>query len=126
MRGSTIDLPVALDIPEATLRQVEWGGMTIEMGDVRQTIDPAPFFKGLPDDRCQCPHWGYVLKGRLRYVFADHEEVYNTGDAYFAPAGHTPILEAGCEYVEFSPTDQLAKTMEVVERNMQAMQAAPQ
>ncbi len=33
----------------------------------------APLFQGLPDDRCQCPHWGYVIKGELRYRFASHE-----------------------------------------------------
>ena len=29
--------------------------------------DLAPLFEGLPDDRCQCPHWGYVLRGKLVY-----------------------------------------------------------
>ena len=73
----------------------------------------------LPDDRCQCPHWGYVIKGRMRYQYSDHEETYSAGDVYYAPAGHTPILEAGCQYVEFSPTDELNQTMAVVERNLQ-------
>ena len=27
-------------------------------------MDPTPMFQGLPDDRCQCPHWGYVIKGK--------------------------------------------------------------
>ena len=123
MRGSKQDLPVTFDIPESTLRHIEWGGMTVELGEVRQSIEPAPFFKGLPDDRCQCPHWGYVLRGSLRYRFADHEEVYTAGDVYYAPPGHTPFVEPGCEYVEFSPTDQYRKTMDVVSRNMQAMQS---
>ncbi len=122
MKSSREDLPVVAEMPEGTIRQVNWGGMTVEMGDVRQTIDVAPLFKGLPDDRCQCPHWGYVLKGRMRFKFADYEEVYGTGELYYAPPGHTPVLEAGCEYVEFSPSDELSKTMEVVERNMQAQQ----
>jgi hypothetical protein len=115
------DLPLALDVPEGKIWQVEWGGNTVEFGQFNQTVDPAPLFKGLPDDRCQCPHWGFVLKGRLRYRFKDHEEIYEAGDAYYAPPGHTPVLEAGVEYVEFSPTKELAKTMEVVERNMQMM-----
>lgn len=121
MRGSMTTLPVTLEIPEGKLWQAEWGGQTIEFGAFSQTVDPAPFFRGLPDDRCQCPHWGYVIKGSLRYRFADHEEVYQAGDVYYAPPGHTPVLEAGVEYVEFSPTAELAMTNEVVERNMQAM-----
>lgn len=124
MRGSAYDLPVTVEIPELTLRQIEWGGMTIEMGDIRQTTDPGPLFQGLPDDRCQCPHWGYVVKGQMTYRYADHDEVYSAGDSYYARPGHLPLLEAGCGYVEFSPTDQLLKTMEVVERNMQAAQTA--
>ena len=105
-------------MPEATIRQVNWGGMTVEAGDLRQDMDPEPLFKGLPDDRCQCPHWGYVTKGRLRYKFADREEVYGAGEVYYVPPGHTPFLEAGCEYIEFSPTDEYNRTMEVVQRNM--------
>ncbi|MDR7485652.1 MAG: cupin domain-containing protein [Armatimonadota bacterium] len=119
MRGSMKDLPLALEVPEGKIWQVEWGGNTVEFGQFNQTVDPAPFFKGLPDDRCQCPHWGYVIKGRLRYRFKDREEIYEAGDVYYAPPGHTPVLEAGVEYVELSPTKELAKTMEVIERNMQ-------
>jgi hypothetical protein len=26
--------------------------------------DLAPLFAGLPGDRCQCPHMGYVLEGK--------------------------------------------------------------
>lgn len=121
MRGSMKDLPVSLEVPEGKMWQVEWGGNTVEFGKFKQVVDPAPLFKGLPDDRCQCPHWGYVIKGRLRYRFKDHEEVYEAGDAYYVSPGHTPVLEAGVEYVEFSPSAELAKTMEVVGQNMQMM-----
>jgi hypothetical protein len=125
MRGSFKDIPVAFEMPEGKLRFVEWGDMTVELGDVTARVDPEPLFKGLPDDRCQCPHWGYVIKGTLRYRFADHEELFNAGDVYYAPPGHTPVLEAGAVYVEFSPTSLLKRTMEVVERNMAAMQGRP-
>jgi hypothetical protein len=118
MQSQRQALPLAAEMPEGTLRQVSWGAMTVESGEIRQTMDAASFFKGLPEDRCQCPHWGYVLKGRLRYKFADREEVFGAGDVYYAAPGHTPVLEAGCEYVEFSPADEYSKTMEVVERNM--------
>lgn len=120
MRGSNKDLPVALDVPEGRIWQVEWGNMTVEIGRFGRRMDPAAVFKGLPDDRCQCPHWGYVAKGRLVYRFADREEAYEAGDAYYAPPGHLPLMEAGVEYVEFSPTDELAKTMAVIERNLAA------
>jgi hypothetical protein len=120
MKSLKEELPLVAEMPEATLRQVDWGGMTVEVAEIHETMDVAPFFKGLPDDRCQSAHWGYVLKGQMRYRYADREEVYSAGEVYYAEPGHLPILEAGCQYVEFSSTDDLRKTMEVVERNMQA------
>ncbi len=122
MRGSKADIPVAAELPEGIIRQAEWGGMAIEMGSLRQEIDPSPLFKGLPDDRCQCPHWGYVLQGQLRFKFADHEEIYQAGDVYYAAPGHTTVLGANTEYVEFSPAEGYRQTMEAIERNMAAMQ----
>ncbi len=122
MRSSIQDLPVAADMPEAIVRQIQWGNMTIEVGHVRQDYNGESLGKGLPDDRCQCPHWGYVLKGQMRLKFADHEETYRAGDVYYIPPGHIPYMEAGCEYVELSPTDEYNKTMETVMRNMNAQQ----
>ena len=80
MRGSKHDLPVALEVPEATVQQAEWGGINAEIGTISGDLDLEPLFKGLPGDQCQCPHWGYVIKGRLRYRFADCEEVFGAGD----------------------------------------------
>src|SRR5512146_2867640 len=124
MQSSMKDLPAVTEAPHITLRQIEWGGMTVEAGSVRQTVDPAltaPFFKGLPDDRCQCPHWGYVIKGQMRMKFADHEEIYNAGEVFYAAPGHIPVSEAGCEFVDFSPADQMRETMEVLAQNQSSM-----
>lgn len=121
MRGSLKDIPVSMEMPEGKLHHAQWGTMTVELGDVKKTVDPSPLFKGLPGDRCQCPHWGYVIKGTLRYKYTDREEVYKAGDSYYAPPGHTPVLEAGTTYVEFSPTKELQSTMAVVERNAAKM-----
>ena len=96
------------------------GGYTVGFESYDADADLEPMFRGLPDDRCQCAHWGYVLKGRVGFRYADREETYEAGDAYYAPPGHTPILYAGTEIVEFSPTAELEQTLEVVGRNMQA------
>lgn len=98
-------------------------GYTVEIVQTHQDADLTPFFKGLPDDRCQCPHWGYVTKGRMVWHFADHDEVYEAGDAFYVPPGHTPGADADTEFVQFSPTDELAVTEEVLTKNMEAMQA---
>ena len=101
-------------------RYEELGGYTVGFETFREDADPTPLFAGLPDDRCQSPHWGYVVKGRIAFRYADREEVYETGDAYYAPPGHVPLVDAGTELVEFSPTDELGRTMEVVARNLEA------
>jgi hypothetical protein len=84
-------------------------------------VDGAPFQKGLPDDQCQCPHWGYVLKGKIGFRFGDREEIYEAGEAYYVPPGHTPRGFAGSEIVQFQPADEMAATMKVMAKNMEAM-----
>jgi hypothetical protein len=100
-------------------------GYTINFVSFSEDIDATPMMKGLPDDSCSCPHWGYVLKGRLTFRFADHDEVVEAGDAFYLPPGHIPTAEAGSEYVQFSPSDELRTVAEAMKANMQrAMQDA--
>jgi hypothetical protein len=115
----TASQTVELEGYEGHMENIE-GGYTIAFERYSQDADLSPFFKGLPDDRCQAAHWGYVFKGKVTFRFADHEETYEAGDAYYAPPGHTPVLYDGTEIVEFSPTEELDRTMEVVAKNMEA------
>lgn len=96
------------------------GGYTVGFESYTADADLAEFFRGLPGDRCQCAHWGYVIKGKVTYRFADRDETYEAGDAYFVPPGHTPFLHAGTEVVEFSPTDALEETVGVIVENLRA------
>lgn len=105
-------------------RHEDIGGYTVNFVSFRQDIDGTPLLRGLPDDRCPCPHWGYVLKGRLTYRFADHEEVFEAGDAFYLPPGHIPLADAGSELVQFSPAEELKAVETVMMRNMQAIQSA--
>jgi hypothetical protein len=118
LRGSRIDLPKTVDVEELTIRESDWADTHVSVITVHKTLDIAPLLKGLPDDLCQCPHWGVVLKGRKLVKYKDHEEVLNAGDAYYMPPGHTTITDAGTEWVEFSPRDDLKKTNEAVQRNL--------
>jgi hypothetical protein len=101
-------------------RYAEAGDYTIGFETFPQDVDPAPFFAGLPDDRCQCPHWGVVTSGQITFRYADHEETFGAGDAYYAPPGHLPLIAAGTSVTEFSPTADLNATMSVVEQNLAA------
>jgi hypothetical protein len=97
---------------------------TISFVTIRQDVDAAPLLRGLPDDRCPCPHWGYVFKGRLTFRLGDREETYAAGDAFSVPPGHVPTAEPGTEYLQFSPAEELRRVSETMQRNMAAMQHA--
>jgi hypothetical protein len=96
-------------------------GYTVNFLTFKVDIDGAPLLKGLPDDRCPCPHWGYVTTGEITFRFADHAETYVEGDAFYVPAGHIPEVVAGTEYVQFSPAEELHTIAAVIERNARAM-----
>jgi len=102
-------------------RHDELGAYTVDFTTIREDMDLTPLLKGLPDDLCQCPHWGLVLKGRLHVHYADSEEDIEAGEAFYMPPGHAPRAEAGSEFIQFSPTKELQATMAVMGKNMQAM-----
>ena len=87
------------DFGVAEDRTEEFDGYTVNFVSIRQDSDLAPILKGLPDDRCQCPHWGYVFKGKMTVSYADREEVIAPGEAFYMTPGHTPAAVAGTEFV---------------------------
>ena len=117
------EAPLLIDEAEITGRYVELDDYTVAFEAFHTETDPALFFKGLPDDRCQCPHWGIVVSGRLDIHYADRSETYTAGDAYYITPGHLPHPHAGTEVVEFSPTAELQASMAVVGANMEALAA---
>lgn len=111
--------------------KVTWEGVDIHHADLEDgyavcfekhtaDADLAPLFRGLPEDRAQLPRWGYVIKGRIGFRFADREETYEAGEAYYVGPDHTPVCHAGTEIVEFSPSEILNETIPVVLRNLDA------
>lgn len=105
-------------------RSAQLDGYTVNFTLFRENTDATPLMKGLPDDRCQCPHWGYVISGELTFRYADREEIFGAGDAFYTPPGHVPVKnEPGTEVVLFSPAEEMRETDAVVMKNMQAMQA---
>jgi mannose-6-phosphate isomerase-like protein (cupin superfamily) len=90
-----------------TDRREEMNGYTVEFVSFAADADLDGPLQALPGGACQCPHWGYVIAGRMRFVFGDREEVYEAGDAFYTPAGHRPYVDAGTEILQFSPTEEL-------------------
>jgi hypothetical protein len=97
--------------------------MRVSLVSVPAGTDFSPLLRGLPEDRCQGPHWGYVLKGRLRIQYADGEEVLRAGDFYHMPPGHTGIAEEDTEFLEVAPPGLHDDFLNAARSNIQKMQA---
>jgi hypothetical protein len=107
-----------VDEPEIEGRYAPLGDYTVAFETFGRDVDPAPYFVGLPDDRCPCAHWGVVTAGQLTFRWPDRAETCVAGDAHYAPPGHHPLVTAGTSIVEFSPTADLDRTMAVVSANL--------
>ncbi|MBT2386793.1 hypothetical protein [Streptomyces sp. ISL-11] len=107
MTGTTRnDAPVAFEGDGVEVRTKEiGGGMTVAFLHFPEGADLGPALKGLPDDLCQCPHWGYLLSGRLKMRTDHGDEVYEAGQACYLPPGHAPEALEESELLDFSPTD---------------------
>jgi mannose-6-phosphate isomerase-like protein (cupin superfamily) len=99
-------------------RHEEIDGYSVNFVTIRQGHDLAPMLAALPDGKCPCPHWGYLLKGRLTVRYGNHEDVIEPGDAFYLPPGHTPEAEEGTEFVQFSPAEQLAAVDDALKKAM--------
>ncbi len=110
------DLPVE-KIGDYESRSTELDDFTISFESTPAGFAPPhELFKGLPDDACPCPHWGVLLKGEHRITYTDGTvETIRAGEAYLRP-GHWFESVADSEAVEFSPTETLRATVEVVQR----------
>ena len=106
------------DFGVAEDRHDDIDGYTVNFVTIRQTHDLAPMLKALPGGNCSCPHWGYVIKGRLTVRYDDGEEIIEAGDAFYMSPGHAPAAEEGTELVQFSPADQLAATTDAIKKAM--------
>ena len=81
-----------------------WNGMEVGRADWPAGTDYAPLLEGLPDDLCQCPHWGYVISGSLEMRYADgSEEHIAAGNAFYMPPGHCARTEDGVSFIAVSP-----------------------
>src|SRR5215468_3626164 len=82
-------------------------GYTVNFTKFVVDMDATEMMKGLPGDRCPCSHWGYVFKGQLTFRTDHGDEVFGPGDAFYVAPGHVPIVTAGTEYLQFSPTEEM-------------------
>jgi hypothetical protein len=111
MRVAKDSVDVKMEIPGAVIRQQmgfgdagSFGKMSGEYFSLSKGVDTTPLFKGLEGDLCQCPHWGFVLRGQLTTTDAKGaQETVNANDLFYWPAGHNVKVNADADIVMFSP-----------------------
>ena len=113
-------LPLQEIVPGYSSRMADWGGLTVAFERAHAGQDASSMVKGLPDDRCQAPHWGFLFSGTMVVDYGDRRETVEGGQAYHVAAGHRITFETDCEALEFTPTDALAETLDAVRRNFAA------
>jgi len=129
MRISKSEVPEKLNVPGAIVRQKAdfgdasgYGKIAGEYFTLGAGTDIAPLLKGLEDDLCQSPHWGYLIEGEITVTYRDgQEETVKEGDLFHWPSGHSVRVGKDAEVILFSP---LAEHVEVIDHLTRQMQAA--
>ena len=114
MRVSKEQVDVKMEIPGAVIRQRRnfgdasgFGQLSGEYFTLAAGVDTMPLFKGLDGDMCQCPHWGFVLRGQLTTTdVIGAEETVKANDLFYWPPGHNVRVDADAEIVMFSPQNE--------------------
>lgn len=111
MKIAKDNIEVKMEIPGAVIRQKTDFGDASGLGKISGEyfslsagVDTTPLFMGLEGNLCQCPHWGFVLKGQLATTDAKGvEEIVDANDLFYWPPGHNVKVNADAEIVMFSP-----------------------
>ena len=111
MRVKKEEVDVRMQVPGAVIRQRKdfgdatgYGKISGEYFTLASGVDTTPLFQGLAGNLCQCPHWGYVLRGALTTTdAAGRQETVQSGDLFYWPPGHNVRVDADAEIVMFSP-----------------------
>lgn len=118
MRTPMKDIPVKIDVPGATARQLSdfgkaSGTIGAEWFSMAAGTDLAPLLEGLDGDMCHGPHWGYMLAGEVVVTYRDGStERCTKGDLYYWPPGHSVRVEEDAELIMFSPQDEHLAVMD--------------
>ena len=89
------------------------GGMVVIRHHVPAGFDSSPLYAGLPGDMCPCEHWCYLVRGELRYRFADGAIAeFTAGDAFHVRAGHLADALTNAELIEVTRSDEYRRKAE--------------
>ncbi len=128
MHAALTELPVLVEAPGMTSRFASWGELDIAVETQAGGRDAtAVFHQAFADGRCPVPHWGYLVRGRMRVRYPDHEEVISAGEAWYMPPGHIPMTEEDVVDIVFTMAGEYEKVMATLARAAAAVrsQAGP-
>jgi hypothetical protein len=120
MRVTKNDVNVRMEIPGAIIRQhTDFGTvkgfdrLSCEYFTLSAGVDTTPLFQGLEGNLCQCPHWGFVLRGEITTTDAHGaRETVKKDDLFFWPPGHNVKVDADAEIIMFSPQHEHSAVIE--------------
>ena len=87
--------PCRRSSPATRRRLADWGGITVGFEKAHKGQDASAMLRGLPDDRCQAPHWGYLFSGRIVVDYGDRQETIVGGAGVLHRAGPHAELRRG-------------------------------
>lgn len=130
MRVPKSKVDVQMEIPGAVLRQTKnfgdatgFGKISGEYFSLASGVDTTPLFVGLEGGVCDCPHWGFVVKGRLTTTDANgKKETVSADDLFYWPPGHNVKVEADADIVMFSPQHEHTRVIDHMLRKVQQSQ----
>ena len=119
MRYQLNDMPVEMEVGDIHTRAFDHAGVYTRHIQLPAGTDFTPLLKGLENDHCQCPHYGYILEGSITVRYEDGTEETNTaGDAYVWRAGHTGWTDTGVTFIEMSPTEEIMPVLEHLSKQL--------
>ena len=113
------------DFPKGNIINIVngWGGMSVAINELKAGTDFTPLLKGLKDDLCQVPHWGYLEKGKIRIINSGNTTITVLGgEVFYMPPGHTVIVDEDARIMEFSPEKQMKELNEFIVNKVAQMQ----
>ena len=119
MQAFVEQLPLVFEDGLTEGRLANWGELTVTYERWQGPQDLSSLHRGLPNDRCQSPHWGYLLRGQLRVLFPDKEKVIQSGQAFYLAPDHSLIVNQDAEVIHFSPKGSYELTVEAIKRNLE-------
>jgi hypothetical protein len=114
-------LPTRLEAGGVCIQAEDWGDINVARIRFPKGADATPLLEGLPDNLCQCPHWGTVVKGSINVRYADgSEESVKAGEVYYWPPGHTVWVDEDYEAIEFSPSGPMGEVIDHLKSKLQS------